>query len=79
MNKHSGVWGWIGLAAWVAWWDSRRNVQTMSDAWYSAWRGDTKGRLVTLALWGLTTQHLFRPMSHDMYNLIGKLYGKLRG
>lgn len=76
-NRINGAWGWFGLAAWIAIWDASRRTQTMSEAWYLAWTGKTKGRVFTLALWVATTQHLFRPMSHDMYNLIGKAFAKL--
>jgi len=78
MKKYPGWIGWTGIVLYIAIWDGIPRNQTLSDAWYNAWSGNTKGKLTTLVAWSITTTHLFYPMKHDPINLIGRAYGKLR-
>lgn len=69
--------GWVLLAVYVAVWDGVQSNETLSNAFYKAWTGNTVGKVVTLGTWGVVTLHLFAPRPNDCINLLGKLLGKI--
>lgn len=77
--KISGAIGWLVIVVYVAAWDGHPRTQTLSDAFYKAWSGNSIGKVVTLGSWAVVTVHLFYPMKNDPINLIGRALGKLLG
>lgn len=69
--------GWLLLAFYIAIWDGIPQNQTLSDAFYKAWSGNSMGKVVTLGSWLIVTTHLFMPKKNDPINLLGRFLGWL--